>query len=80
MLLMMRGLPDPYNASACPPSPPLPPPQLLKKLIMEHPSRATTQQDINRVKRQITEITTEGNKISQVMQVRLRVLPACLCP
>jgi hypothetical protein len=38
--------------------------------LVQHPARAATQHEINRVKKAIEKITHEGKKIAAVLQVR----------
>ena len=44
--------------------------QVLRHIIAEHPLRAQTQKEIDRVQRQIEHISKEGTKFAQMMQVR----------
>jgi hypothetical protein len=43
--------------------------QVLRHLLVQHPPRAATQKEIDRVNRAIEKITAEGKKIAAIMQV-----------
>jgi glycogen synthase len=53
--------------------------QVLRHLLVQHPSRAVTQKEIDRVNRAIEKITAEGKKIAAIMQVTMLSRAGVMC-